>query len=285
MLTIYLPLYEPNDILTCYQRFFAVKLMLDNGLPIDGKIRGRLVAKNKQGEELAAVAIPEFRLPAAGEATILLTKQPTGNALDVVVPTLADLIKTVPHTIEMTDIHAVSDENMVTTVNLGVDYKIENRYAFEAPLAFDKDAQIVYTDTITGLNDDLKHLSFKEINGTIDGYLKANADITNKIPVTLHVDGYGIDADGNEISSEELTIYCEQTVAPSDGEKPETTAIEVLVKPTTNDAIRRLDQIVFRVSGSATDEIYGIRLNAYKHSLTVKNLTITKHGQIVGDFN
>ena len=261
----------------------VITLNFKNNLPVRGIISGKMVSKDAQNNEMATVNIPSFYVP-SNESSVMISRQPIdGN--NIVIPNLTDLIRKIPKKIEFVDVVAMSDETYEGTIEFGKEYSILSNYDFRAPLAFGKDAVIVYSDTIKDINDNIKDLSFKEENGVIDGYLKAEADIINRIPVNLNVEGFAIDLNGNKMSSSEISIVCEQVIAASDGNNPITTHVTVVAKPASNEMLRLLDKIVFKIKGASDDKMYGIPLNAYRHTLTVKNLTVTKHGQIVGDFN
>ncbi len=261
----------------------VITLHFTNNLPVRGIISGKMVSKDAQNNTMASVNIPSFYVP-SNESSVTISRQPLdGN--NIVVPNLTDLIRKIPKKIEFVDVVAMSDENYEGTIEFGKEYSILSNYNFSAPLAFGKDAVIVYSDTIKDINDAIKDLSFKEVNGEIDGFLKAEADIINRIPANLNVEGFAIDLNGNKMSPSEISIVCEQVVAASDGNNPTTTHVTVIAKPASNDMLRRLDKIAFKIRGVSDDKMYGIPLNAYRHTLTIKNLTVTKHGQIVGDFN
>ena len=284
--SVCLNLYDPR-----------INLTYTNNMPMKGDISGTLVSYNANGLPLSSVVIPSFPLAAESSSVVSIRKQNTTlqDTTLVVVPTLSDIIKKIPNSIEFTNIKAVSDKSVTSTILLGKSYAMSTKYEIEAPLSFDENASIVYSDTLNNLNDDIKKVSFKEktVNGqtVIDGYLKIEADILNRVPAYLTLNAYGIDLNGDSISTDLLNFNVDTTIAASaDGKTAVTTHLTIIAKPSTNSVFKTLDKIRFHLIGSASDKngqnpIAGLTLNAYNQTLTIKNLIITKVGKVVVDLN
>ena len=93
-----------------------------------------------------------------------------------VVPNITDLIKTIPDKIEF-DAVTKADPTKVCRFRFGHDYEIKPAYRVEAPIAFGKDANIVYKDSLLEWNEDVKDLDLTE-----GAYVELKANIENRAP-------------------------------------------------------------------------------------------------------
>lgn len=278
-----LDLYDPH-----------LNLTFLNELPVDGLLSGRIVSRGDRDELLSSVIVPEFRIGGGGRTIVSIRKQNAevkGDTVVVVVSNLTDVIKRIPHSLSLEDIRAGSDSKKSVTIVFGKDYSIRSDLELIAPLAFDEKAQIVYTDTITGMNKTLKKLSLKE-NGTgnLDGYLIAEGDIENKIPAYLKLNVFAIDMNGDSISTDKLSFEVDKVIAGSGDGNSVLTHVVVKAIPKTNEVLHQMDGMLFRITGTTTDDkggnpLLGVTLNAERQTLKASNVVVRMHGVIVGDFN
>lgn len=277
-----LDLYDPH-----------VDINFTNGLPLRGKVSGTMRALDATGKVIASVNVPEFLVP-VGNSVVSIRKQVAtlgADSISVVVPTLTELIKTIPAKIEFVNIHAVADDSQTAEIRLATNYEVKAKYSFDCPLQFDSDAVVVYDNSMDGWNDGVKDLMFKEKDGSVDGYLQVEADIANTIPAYLTISATGIDTQGNEISQNDLAVTVDKTIAAStDGVTPVETTVTIKLQPTTNDVFKRLDGLRYHLVGSARDAdganaVTGKTLNAYNQSLKATNIKVTKHGKVVYNAN
>lgn len=272
-----------------------LSINFSNELPMRGLLSGDLVAYDARGNVLAKVNVPEFKVP-QNTGVVVIEKQNEALGSDtttVVVPTLSNLLTTIPAKVEFENIKAKGDDSQTATIEMGHPYTISARYGFNCKLQFDDDAKIVYTDSVDDMNDGVKDLQFKEVttNGVTqpDGYLTATADIDSYVPVYLNVEAWGTDLNGDTISSKLLAVTTDKLIAASpDGNTKVTTHLTITIKPYSNSVFKNLDGLRFRLTGLASDgsnPVSGVTVNAYKQTLTVRNFTVTKHGKLVGNFN
>lgn len=263
-----------------------ININVDSNLPLDGLISGTLISKDADGNRITSVDIPEFAVKANGKSIISILKQPAADNEDttfVVVPNLSDLIKTIPNSIEFTNIKVAGDDSKKATIEFGRTYYIHSGYSFKAPLAFDSDAKIVYRDTLDGWNDNLKDMKFAKSDGS--SYLKMTADAVNKIPVNLNVEAFAIDTDKNIISHDEMEIAVSDIAGIGEQNYTESQPVTLKIVPKNDSVLKRTDGIIFIATGSSSENIKGKTVNAYNQTLVLNNMTLTKVGQFVGNFN
>lgn len=272
-----------------------IRINFNNSLPIAAKVSGRMIARDAQNHTIATVDIPSFSVT-PGNSIVVLHKQsepaPEGQTY-VSVPTLGNLLKTIPDHIDFVDIKAEADKTQTAEVKLGHNYDMAERYAFTAPLQLDEDAAIAYTDSVDGLNKTVKKLSFKENTvgdpTSIDGKLKLEADITNRIPAFLTLTAWGTNLQGDSIPQSQLSVDVDKTVeAATDTQTPATTHLTITIKPLSNDVLHSLEALQFRFRAAASNgnkAIVGKTINAKTQTITVKNIKLTKTGKLIGNFN
>ena len=272
-----------------------IHLNFNNSLPVAAKVSGRLIARDAQEHTISSVDISTFTVP-TGNSVIVLHKQneaaPQGQTY-VTVPGLGNLLKTIPDHIDFVDIKAEADNTQTTEVKLGHDYAMTEQYSFSTPLQLDADAAIAYTDSIDDLNKTVKKLSFKENTvgdpTSINGSLKLEADITNRMPAYLTLTAWGTNLQGDSIPQSQLSVVVDKTVeAASDTQTPATTHLTVTVKPQSNNVLHSLEGLQFRFRAAASNgnnAIVGKTINAKKQTITVKNIKLTKTGKLIGNFN
>lgn len=284
--SVLLDLYDPH-----------IQLNITTTLPLAAKVNGRLIARDAHDKVLANVLVPTFTVP-AGNSVVVLHKQneaaPAGETY-VSVPELDKLMETIPDHIDFTDVRAVADDSQTAELQLGHAYTMSERYVFTTPLQLDADAAIAYTDSIDDLNKTLKKLSFKEKTigdaSSIDGHLRLEADIENRIPAYLTLTAWGTDLQGDSIPESLLTVDVDKTVeAATDVQSPKTTHLTVTITPHDNDVLHSMDGMRFRFRATASDAegknpIVGKTINAKTQTITVRNLKLYKVGKLVGNFN
>ncbi len=278
-----LDLYDPH-----------INIRFTNELPMSGLVHGSLKAFDDNDRVIASVFVPDFVLP-AGESVVSLRKQNVpagGDTTTVVVPTLSDLVRTIPARIEFADIHAQSDGNQPPAeILMDHNYEATAQYGLECPLQFDDEAVIVYVDSMDEWNDGVKDLSFREIDGRVDGYIQVEAEVENTVPAYFTVTACGMDTEARDISESDLQVTVDKTIAAStDGVTPVTTIVTITMQPMTNSVFARLDGLRFWLRGSAADAdganaVTGKTLNAYQQTLKATRVTVTKHGKVVYDAN
>ena len=155
-------------------------------------------------------------------------------------------------------------------------------------------ALILSSETITSVSgqeawtrDDIKDFDLSE-----GAKIEFNTTIENRVPAYLNLEVKAIDANGNEMSNDEIKVEVSTEVLASakEGQSAET-PLAVVVTEGTQGAFKRLDGLTFRVAAAAQSSeggknpVTGQTLNARKHFLIARDITVKLVGKIIGDFN
>lgn len=266
----------------------SVLLTINNTMEISGKVYSGVITSYKDGEEIASVNIPEFTVNPNGDTKIRLCRRPNidtpAGYTDIEVADLSKVIEKIPDNISFTA-KAKADNEKYGNFQFDHEYTVQPDYSVNAPIAFDKDAKIVYKDTLDGWHDDLE--DFELADGA---YVNLTATIENRVPAYLTVQAKAIDVDGNEMADDEISVSVTPTIAASgkDGNAVET-PLTVDLRQVGEGAFKRLDGLTFKIEAAASDNgqnpVTGTTLNAKKHSLVAKDIKVTLKGKIIGDFN
>lgn len=267
----------------------VIELTATSDIDVAGVATATLIAENERGNEMAKVEIRGLNIKPNGTTRLCICKHKEGideTKYDQVkvVSNLSDIVKKIPHRINC-KAEVDADDRRRGTVKLGKKYTIDADVYMKAPLAFDEGAQIVYTDTIDGWNEDIDKFSFAE-----GAYIEMTTEVENKMPAYLNVSAYAIDVNGKEIPQHHIRVDVSNSVkASEDGEKAVVTPVTIKLSENEKGALKTVDGIVFRVTAAAGEKdaqtIVGKTINAYKHTLTARNIKVRLVGKIIADFN
>ena len=267
----------------------VIELTATSDIDVAGVAKATLIAEDKSGNEMAKVVIDGLNVKPNAVTRVCICKHKEGideTKYDQVkvVSNLSDIVKKIPHRINCeAEVHA--DSKRVSTVKLGKEYTIDADVYMKAPLAFDEGAQIVYTDSIDGWNEDIDKFSFAE-----GAYIEMTTEVENKMPAYLKVSAFAIDVNGKEIPQHRIRVDVSNSVkASEDGEKAVVTPVTIKLSENEKGALKTVDGIVFRVTAAAGEKdaqtIVGKTINAYKHTLTARNIKVRLVCKIIADFN
>lgn len=267
----------------------VIELTATSDIDVAGVATATLIAEDERGNEMAKVEIRGLNIKPNGTTRLCICKHKEGideTKYDQVkvVSNLSDIVKKIPHRINC-KAEVDADTYRKGTVKLGKKYTIDADVHMSAPLAFDEGAQIVYTDTIDGWNEDIDKFSFAE-----GAYIEMTTKVENKMPAYLNVSAFAIDVNGKEIPQHHIRVDVSNSVkASEDGEKAVVTPVTIKLRENEKGALKTVDGIVFRVTAAAGDKdaqtIVGKTINAYKHTLTARNIKVRLVGKIIADFN
>lgn len=262
-----------------------IKLSVTSNMGVPGVIDG-VIKSFKNGQTLATVNVSDIPVGANGTTTVCICRRAEGvSGFDYVIENgnLSDLIKTIPDEITFSA-KAAADSKSNYRFEFGRDYEIKPSYTVDAPIAFAEDANIEYRDTLDGWNEDIKDFELAE-----GSYVSVTANVKSCVPAYLTVEAMPVDAGGNAISADELAVDVEGTVeASKDGNTEVSSPLSVKISQSKKGAMKKLDGIVFIVSGKANGQggaVTGITLNARKHNLVVDDIRIKLTGKVIGNFN
>lgn len=267
----------------------VIELEIGSNIAVTGKVSGTIVATFDNGKPNRSVAIPKMTIKPNANTRICICKHKEGvdatNYDEVVeVPNLSDIFATIPKTIKF-NADASADATKEAEVKLGYQYyTITPKYNITAPLAFDAGANISYTDSFDGWNEDIEDCEFAE--GT---YIELTADIENKLPAYLDVNADAIDVNGNKMSQDLIEVKVSNSIAAStDGVQAKTTPITITLREKKSGMLKKVDGLEYNIklaAGEGNDAIVGKTINAYHHTITAKNIKVKLVGKIIADFN
>lgn len=266
----------------------VIELEIGSNIAVTGKVSGTIVATFDNGKPNCSVDIPKMTIKPNANTRICICKHKEGvddTQYDEVVevPNLSDIFATIPKTIKF-DADASADATKEAEVKLGHKYTITPKYNITAPLAFDAGANISYTDSFDGWNEDIEDCEFAE--GT---YIELTADIENKLPAYLDVNADAIDVDGNKMSQDLIEVKVSNSIAAStDGVQAKTTPITITLREKKSGMLKKVDGLEYNIklaAGEGNDAIVGKTINAYHHTITAKNIKVKLVGKIIADFN
>lgn len=267
----------------------VIELTATSDIDVAGVATATLIAEDERGNEMAKVEIRGLNIKPNGTTRLCICKHKEGideTKYDQVkvVSNLSDIVRKIPHRINC-KAEVDADTYRKGTVKLGKEYTIDADVYMKAPLAFDEGAQIVYTDTIDGWNEDIDKFSFAE-----GAYIEMTTEVENKMPAYLNVSAFAIDVNGKEIPQHHIRVDVSNSVkASEDGEKAVVTPVTIKLSENEKGALKTVDGIVFRVTAAAGEKdaqtIVGKTINAYKHTLTARNIKVRLVGKIIADFN
>ena len=266
----------------------VIELEIGSDIAVTGKVSGTIVATFDNGKPNCSVDIPKMTIKPNANTRICICKHKEGvddTKYDEVVevPNLSDIFATIPKTIKF-DADASADATQEAEVKLGHQYTITPKYNITAPLAFDAGANISYTDSFDGWNEDIEDCEFAE--GT---YIELTADIENKLPAYLDVNADAIDVNGNKMSQDLIEVKVSNSIAAStDGVQAKTTPIIITLREKKSGMLKKVDGLEYNIklaAGEGNDAIVGKTINAYHHTITAKNIKVKLVGKIIADFN
>lgn len=274
-----------------------IRLSVANDMEVAALIAGKYngvttqAEAYKNGQIIATVNLPGMEIKKASEAAttklcICRTSEGVGPEYEPkTVPTLSDLIRTIPDSICIRNINARANLDETATFEFGHTYNVQPNYEVYAPIAFAEDAQIVYKDSADGWNDDLKDLKLSD-----EAYVEMTANVKSCVPIYLNIKAEPVDVNGNVISDKKLKVEIPNGInASTDGKTPATTAISIKISQHEDDALKLLNGLRFTITGAAKKEgqttVVGKTLNARDHTLKLSDIKIKIKGKVIGDFN
>ncbi len=265
-----------------------IELTVNSDLSIGGKLSGKIIAEDENGNKLASVVVPQLTIKPNHENHLCIYKRAEGLDLTKYddskqVANLSDLMTKIPKKLRF-EADANADATTYAEIQLGHSYTVAPSYSVSAPLAFDENAQIVYRDSIDGWHDDIKDLDLAD-----GAYIELTSDIVNKLPANLTVSAKAMDTEGKEMSTDRIEVVVSNTVkGTEDATKPATTPITITLKEKQKGAFKDLDGLKFKIEAASGDGegcLKGVTLNAYNQTLKASNLKVRLVGKLIADFN
>lgn len=190
--------------------------------------------------------------------------------IDIAVPAIADLIKTVPEKLTISNIVIDADSDSYLSVSPGESYECAVAYGVSAWMAFGPDLLIEYSTDIKDLNEALNPGGDGETSGEgqEQGGLDYEIDLRNveikfnlhnSIPLNVALKAEPIDVEGNVMTDVEVRLTGE--VKSGSAENPAVCPMAINLKATL-ESIKTFDGIKLTIMGTSSEETVGVVLNS-----------------------
>ena len=195
---------------------------------------------------------------------------PQPGDIDIAVPAIADLIKTVPEKLTISNIVIDADSDSYLSVSPGESYECAVAYGVSAWMAFGPDLLIEYSTDIKDLNEALNPGGDGETSGEgqEQGGLDYEIDLRNveikfnlhnSIPLNVALKAEPIDVEGNVM--EDVEVKLTGDVKSGSAENPAVCPMAVNLKATL-ESIKTFDGIKLTIKGTSSEETVGVVLNS-----------------------
>lgn len=195
---------------------------------------------------------------------------PQPGDIDIAVPAIADLIKTVPEKLTISNIVIDADSDSYLSVSPGESYECAVAYGVSAWMAFGPDLLIEYSTDIKDLNKSLNPGGSGDASGEQQeqGGLDYEIDLRNveikfnlhnSIPLNVVLQAVPIDVYGNVMDDVEVKLTGD--VKAGSVESPALCPIAVNLKATL-ESIKTFDGIKLTIMGTSSEETVGVVLNS-----------------------
>ena len=195
---------------------------------------------------------------------------PQPGDIDIAVPAIADLIKTVPEKLTISNIAINADSDSYLSVSPGESYECAVAYGVSAWMAFGPDLLIEYSTDIKDLNEALNPGGDGETSGEgqEQGGLDYEIDLRNveikfnlhnSIPLNVALKAEPIDVEGNVM--EDVEVKLTGDVKSGSAENPAVCPMAVNLKATL-ESIKTFDGIKLTIKGTSSEETVGVVLNS-----------------------
>ncbi|MCM1108902.1 MAG: hypothetical protein NC388_07590 [Clostridium sp.] len=171
------------------------------------------------------------------------------GATPVKVENLSKLIARVPARIAVEEVKPNALQEMFE-LYLNRKYRVNTDYEIMAPIAFGRDLNFVYRDTLDGWQEDLEDFELSQVEVELTAH--------NQIPMQMELEAVALDAEGNPLS--DVTVTTTGNIPASDGVTVETGTLKLSIDA-SHGTIRNLDGLQLLVRGVSTEQSAGKRLN------------------------
>lgn len=260
-----------------------IYLELDTDLPVALTFTGALTSI-KQGRTLSEIEVPNIHTVSAGPTKVLICRhtpavKEEGITQIIEIEKLSDLIRTIPDNISFLISASIPSLSIGSFVP-GKRYFLQPSCRIIAPLAFAKDAKIVYNDTLNNWNKDLQDIKLYKM-----AKITLTSTMENCIPAYLKLSVQPIDTKGDIMSEEDFIIEQPKVVAASsEGKKPAEQSIAFAIVDKSGKSFNSLDGLIISIEASASAAGYrpvvGVTLNKSKHYIRFDNIEASLNGVI-----
>lgn len=240
-------------------------LSLDNRSPFSFNAAAAISAVYAASTERVEIGTSDSPVSAAAmsESEYFISRRKMdvhASAANIVIPEIADLVKKIPAAIKIHDAKVTPVTELIT-LDAGATYPVNAEYAVVAPLSFDKEFNLTFSQDVNDLGIYFESALSKVV---------IKADIYNSIPLNFALSGECIDVEGNVIKDVKLVL--DKAIAAGTQSSPSHTPVQLIV---TNSADNfRIDGIRFNlVTTSTSPEYFGVCLNSGQ-GFEIRNISV-----------
>lgn len=238
--------------------FYNPTILLDitNSTPLAFELGAQLVSQVAQAEKVVVNPFGSddatLSVQANSDHTSYLISRramvTNSSVVNIVVPQLCDLIRTIPDYIGFNNIKVISDTDDYVTVTSDQTLKTEMGYEMNVPLSFGEDMKL-----------DLQY-NLDNLGLVFDAHLKntvVKLDFTNSIPLTFTLTAIALDKEGNIVEGMHLTA--DNQVIAGTHLSPVSSTIKINIANASKKF--EMNSLRLGLSAEASPEHIGIALN------------------------
>ena len=245
-----------------------LKMGVSNDTPFAYDVKAEIVAvKGSETVSLKLGESPAISIPANSSVNYHVSRREipvTEGVTNIVSPKIGDMISMLPETISFKDIRLTSSGSDFVTITPGEKYQAAVSYEVYAPLAFDKDLKIEYTQDVNNLNLRIEDVLVESIDLALT--------LENTVPVGFAFnDVKAIDSEGNVI--EGVTITVDKEIQAGNLASPSITQAKLSLRSQSGSV--EFDGLRLGIKAVApASDLYGVALNE-KQGLKISDIVLT----------
>ena len=238
-----------------------------NSTPVSFDVHAAVVASNDSKTiSIALGEEPAINVAADSHSKYVISRREcsvTEGVANIVVPQVGELISMLPKTIAFNDINIHSATGEYVTVIPSESYSATISYNVYAPLAFDKDLSIEYSQDINGLGFSLGDVNAEKVNVSLS--------VISSIPLEFNIVAEALDPDGNVMKDVDLSL--DNVIKAGTLDSP--VQSDITLSMTSQRETIIFDGLRLGIKAvSPSEDMYGVSLNS-NHSLEIKDIVLT----------
>ena len=204
----------------------------------------------------------------------------TGNVKSgynvMMVDEISKLMRKIPENVRFSmNVNSYGDNH---NVDLSKTMEFTGEYEVNVPLDFD-DLNLIYIETIDGLQSDLKDFSDLQDSYTIH----IVGTVENAMPINMEIKAVAYDIEGNEIPETLVSVDVEDNIIKSSGIGTSSSPLKIVLK-TKEKGLSKLDKIDIKITAISDPQNGPISFEA-KQYLIIKDMKMRIIGGITIDAN
>lgn len=245
----------------------TLNLNVTNSTPFAFGVKAAVNAVN--GDKSLNIVLgenPAIYVQSGSQSKYLISRRENPAApgvTNIVIPEIGNLISMLPKTISFDEIAVQSIGDEYITIATGEEYQASVSYDVYAPLAFDKDLKIEYSQDIDNIGFNLEEFGAENV--------KISLSLVNTIPLEFTISAKALDADGNEMK--DVILSLDNTIKA--GTLADPVQSDIAISMTSTGETFGFDGLRLDIKAVCPSEtMYGVALNK-NTSLEIKDIVLT----------